>query len=157
MQEVWVRVNKNLSAHQFYDPASRRCRLSISDAEIREEIVRVAGNSVSLGVKRRKRLDARFVTLSRAKDASVADERGGSLPLDQLILEEERKLVALAMASIDKPLAEILRQKYGDGAKSREIANRLGVSESNVSKQLARARAMLAAALERLRGGSGVP
>jgi RNA polymerase sigma factor (sigma-70 family) len=68
---------------------------------------------------------------------------GESDPLDWLLAEERKKLIRQAMSRLQGRDAEILLLKYTEDWSYRELARRLGVSESAVEARLHRARKRL--------------
>lgn len=68
-------------------------------------------------------------------------------PLDWLLLDERRKLVRDALERLPRRDAEILSLKYTEDWSYRELADRLGISESAVEARLHRARGRLREAL----------
>ena len=61
-------------------------------------------------------------------------------PLELLLSEERRSLIRKAMEKLSRKDAEILILKYTENWSYRDLANRLGVSESAVEARLFRAR-----------------
>jgi RNA polymerase sigma factor (sigma-70 family) len=74
----------------------------------------------------------------RRDDAGAAPD-----PLSLLLLEERRGLIREALVSLPARDAEILLLKYTENWNGRELARRLGVSESCVEARLHRARQRL--------------
>jgi len=68
-------------------------------------------------------------------------------PLDGLLRDERRALVRAALERLPRRDAEILLLKYTEDWSYRELAERLGVSESAVEARLHRARSRLRAAM----------
>jgi RNA polymerase sigma-70 factor (ECF subfamily) len=68
-------------------------------------------------------------------------------PLDWLLQDERRGLVRAALQKLPRRDAEILLLKYTEDWSYRELAARLGVSESAVEARLHRARGRLRAAM----------
>lgn len=64
-------------------------------------------------------------------------------PLAWLVAEERRVLVRKALSRLPRRDAEILLLKYAEGFRYRQIADRLGASESAIEARLHRARARL--------------
>ncbi len=71
-------------------------------------------------------------------------------PLGWLLAEERRELIRVALGRMPKRDAEILLLKYTEDWSYREIAERLGLSESAVQARLHRARAKLRSELAAL-------
>ncbi|MGE3819097.1 MAG: RNA polymerase sigma factor [Isosphaeraceae bacterium] len=90
---------------------------------------------------RAKRLIERYAGRGAVESSTSTD------PLDWLLLDERRALVRAAMAKLHRRDAEILALKYTEDWTYRELAARLGVTESAVEARLHRARGRLREAL----------
>lgn len=88
---------------------------------------------------RQRRLNSEFARIVRPgeSDGKSAD------PLGWLLAEERRKLVRIALNKLPPKDSEMLLLKYTENWSYRELALRLGVSESAVESRLHRARAKL--------------
>jgi RNA polymerase sigma factor (sigma-70 family) len=75
--------------------------------------------------------------------ARSVSEDGQGDPLDWLLTDERRDLVRQALAELPDSDVEILLLKYAEDWSYREIARRLGASESAVEARLHRARGRL--------------
>ena len=73
----------------------------------------------------------------------AAGARPAGDPLEWLLLEERREIVQRALDRLPPGQAEILVLKYGEGWSYREIAARLGLTESAIESRLHRARRLL--------------
>ncbi|MCA9215508.1 MAG: RNA polymerase sigma factor [Planctomycetales bacterium] len=80
----------------------------------------------------------------------IMESRQPVSPLGWLLADERRSLVRKAMAELNPRDSEMLMLKYTEGWSYREIANRLGMSESAVESRLHRARQKLRQQLARL-------
>ena len=90
---------------------------------------------------RRHRVDGRYAAL---RGAGVGGESSPDRdPLDWLLCVERRELVRAALLRLARRDAEILLLKYTEDWTYRELADRLGVSESAVEARLHRARQRL--------------
>ncbi|HEX6962298.1 MAG TPA: RNA polymerase sigma factor [Lacipirellula sp.] len=85
-----------------------------------------------------------------ASDGPAPSEAIDHDPLAWLLAAETQQLVRKAIAQLLPQDAEILLLKYTEDWSYRELANRLGVSESAVEARLHRARARMRAALRQL-------
>jgi RNA polymerase sigma factor (sigma-70 family) len=143
MQEVWEVVLQRLAEHQYYDAEQRRHALDLSAEQQGEVVTSVCRDKVSGLVKSRRRFEARH--LFSAHDPFLEDVVDGdsSDPLSQLEKAELRDRINAAVATLGNELTELVRAHYLDGETSRQIAKRLGVSESVISRRLAHARAVL--------------
>ena len=88
---------------------------------------------------RQRRLAERFCQRVRPgeEDHRVLD------PLDWLLADERRQLISQALERLPRRDVEVLLLKYTEDWSYRELANRLGLSESAVEARLHRARARL--------------
>ena len=95
---------------------------------------------------RQRRLAERYRQFVRptANDSTCGD------PLDWLVTEERRHLVRKSLERLPPRDAEILLLKYTEDWSYRELAARLGVSESAIEARLHRARGRLRAELTAL-------
>lgn len=84
---------------------------------------------------RRRRLRDRYVQRAIALPETVPLD-----PLNWLLVDERRAQVRVALRTLNRRDAEILLLKYTEQWSYREIAERLGVSESAVQARLHRAR-----------------
>jgi RNA polymerase sigma factor (sigma-70 family) len=96
-------------------------------------------------IGRGRKLVERYADSGAAPTEAVDDD-----PLAWLLAEEQQQLVRRAIATLGSRDAEILLLKYTENWSYRELARRLGASESAVEARLHRARARLRAALMRL-------
>ena len=94
---------------------------------------------------RRRKLATRFAESGVAPCEAVDHD-----PLAWLLVEEEQQLVRRALAEMPPRDAEILLLKYTEEWTYRQLAERLGVSESAIDAGLHRARARLRSTLMRL-------
>lgn len=85
---------------------------------------------------RRRKLVDKFV----GTGAAPRDDDRSTDPLQWLLSDERRKLVRLALSRLPSQDAEILLLKYTEDWSYRDIAERLGLSESAVEARLHRAR-----------------
>jgi len=88
---------------------------------------------------RQRRLVERYGRLARPNPDDLDDRD----PLEWLLADERRRLVRIALSSVPRGDAEILLLKYTEDWSYRELAARLGVSESAIETRLHRARARL--------------
>jgi RNA polymerase sigma-70 factor (ECF subfamily) len=95
---------------------------------------------------RQRKLATRYAEQLRPREE---DARAGD-PLDWLLTEERRQIVRFALARLARGDAEVLLLKYTEDWSYRELARRLGVSESAVEARLHRARRRLRAELAQL-------
>lgn len=95
---------------------------------------------------RQRRLADRYGQLVRPtpEDSEYRD------PLEWLLADERRRLVRTALGRLPRGDAEMLLLKYTEDWSYRELAERLGVSESAIEARLHRARARLRAELTAL-------
>jgi len=97
---------------------------------------------------RRKRGRQRKLTGRYAeRNQPTEQDRRESDPLDWLLAEERRRQVREALRRLPRREAEILLLKYTENWSYRELAERLGVSESAVESRLHRARKRMRAEL----------
>jgi RNA polymerase sigma factor (sigma-70 family) len=94
---------------------------------------------------RRRKLATRFAESGVAPCEAVDHD-----PLAWLLVEEEQQLVRRALAAMPPRDAEILLLKYTEDWTYRQLAERLGASESAIEARLHRARARLRTMLARL-------
>jgi RNA polymerase sigma-70 factor (ECF subfamily) len=94
---------------------------------------------------RRRRMSQRF-----AASGMAPSELADCDPLAWLLAEETKKLVRQAISRLTAKDAEMLLLKYTEDWSYRDIAERLGISESAVETRLHRARGRLRAELSRL-------
>ena len=85
---------------------------------------------------RRQRLADRYAS----RDATQIESPSEPDPLSWLLVDERRKLVRTALERMNRRDAEMLLLKYTENWSYRQIAERLGVSESAVQARLHRAR-----------------
>ena len=95
--------------------------------------------------RERRRLE-RYARMS-ARASGAADVPG---PLGLLLADERRALIRAALARLRRKDVEILMLKYTEGWSYRELAARLGATESAVEARLYRARSRLRSALAAL-------
>ena len=88
---------------------------------------------------RRRKLIHGFARRTRPTEQDTRDPD----PLDWLLAEERRELVRTALARLPRRDAEILLLKYTEDWSYRELAERLGISQSAVQARLHRARQRL--------------
>jgi RNA polymerase sigma-70 factor (ECF subfamily) len=98
------------------------------------------------GAGRQRRLAECYGQLAR----STADDLDSRDPLEWLLADERRRLVRAALGRLTRRDAELLLLKYTEDWSYRELAGRLGVSESAIEARLHRARARLRAELTAL-------
>jgi RNA polymerase sigma factor (sigma-70 family) len=96
-------------------------------------------------VGRRRRLIERYAEGGLAPSEAVDCD-----PLAWLMAEETQQLVRRAIAMLASQDAEVLLLKYTEDWSYRELAERLGISESAVEARLHRARGRMRAALAKL-------
>jgi RNA polymerase sigma-70 factor (ECF subfamily) len=96
-------------------------------------------------IGRGRKLVEQYADSGAAPTEAVDDD-----PLAWLLAEEQQQLVRRAIATLGPRDAEILLLKYTENWSYRELARRLGASESAVEARLHRARGRLRAALMRL-------
>jgi RNA polymerase sigma factor (sigma-70 family) len=89
--------------------------------------------------------------------AAERSDSSGIDPLEHLLQDERREVVRRAMAELPRRDAEILLLKYTETWSYRELAGRLGISESAVEARLHRARARLRQLIIRLQGIEVMP
>ena len=94
---------------------------------------------------RRRKLVERYADCGAAPVEAVEDD-----PLAWLLAEEQQQLVRRAIVALPLRDAEILLLKYTEDWGYRQLADRLGVSESAIEARLHRARGRMRAALARL-------
>jgi RNA polymerase sigma factor (sigma-70 family) len=95
---------------------------------------------------RRRKLVDRYAQQNRP---GPADHRESD-PLGWLLAEERRELIRRAIRRVPRRDAEILLLKYTEDWSYRELAGRLGISESAVQARLHRARSRLRSELAAL-------
>jgi len=88
---------------------------------------------------RRHRVDGRYAALRGATGTTAT----GRDPLDWLVSAERADLVRAALLRLARRDAEILLLKYTEDWSYRDLADRLGISESAVEARLHRARQRL--------------
>ncbi|MEW4566698.1 sigma-70 family RNA polymerase sigma factor [Tautonia sp. JC769] len=93
---------------------------------------------------RRRRLNARYAEARRARP-----DDGPPDPLDWLLASERDGLIRRAVDDLSPRDRELLLLKYTEDWSCRQLADRLGLSESAVEARLHRARARLRAKLDR--------
>ena len=96
-------------------------------------------------VGRRRRMIERYTSGGTAPSEAVDDD-----PLAWLMAEETQQLVRRAIASLAAQDAEVLLLKYTEDWSYRELAERLGISESAVEARLHRARGRMRSVLAKL-------
>lgn len=99
---------------------------------------------------RRRKLTARYTEI--AQESSTTEQRD---PLDWLMATERDALVRRAVDELAPKDRELLLLKYTEDWSCRELAHRLGLSESAVEARLHRARARLRAKLDRFVRSTG--
>lgn len=97
---------------------------------------------------RRKKLDGRLADAARSR--SGADGPATADPLDWLLAVERSQLVRRAVARLPRRDAELLLLKYTEDWSYRDLAARLGLTESAVQARLHRVRQRLRDELRRL-------
>jgi RNA polymerase sigma-70 factor (ECF subfamily) len=93
---------------------------------------------------RRRKLTARYAEVTQASSTASQPD-----PLDWLMATERDGLVRRAVDDLSPKDRELLLLKYTEDWSCRELAARLGLSESAVEARLHRARARLRAKLDR--------
>ena len=88
---------------------------------------------------RQRRLTERYGNFVR----SNPDDTECRDPLEWLLADERRRMVRTALGRLPRRDAEMLLLKYTEDWSYRELAERLGVSESAIETRLHRARARL--------------
>lgn len=96
-----------------------------------------------------RRRTGRRIRLHEGYSGTRSDESVRPDPLALLLLDERRSMVRAAMEKLGRRDAEILLLKYTQDWSCRELAERLGVSESCVEARLHRARQRLRGTLAR--------
>jgi RNA polymerase sigma factor (sigma-70 family) len=96
-------------------------------------------------IGRRRRLIERYAAGGMAPSEAIDCD-----PLAWLMAEETQQLVRRAIASLPAQDAEMLLLKYTEDWSYRELAERLGISESAVEARLHRARGRMRTALAKL-------
>jgi RNA polymerase sigma-70 factor (ECF subfamily) len=102
---------------------------------------------------RRRRLTGDYAERMRPSEAASREAN----PLQWLMAHERRQLVRRALSRLSRRDAEILLLKYSENWSYRELADRLGISQSALQARLHRARQRLRselAALEVMEGDS---
>jgi RNA polymerase sigma-70 factor (ECF subfamily) len=94
---------------------------------------------------RRRKLVDRY-----ARVVSGGDQRSAADPLSWLLVDERNRLVRRAVDELPPKDRELLLLKYTEDWSCRQIADRLGLSESAVEARLHRARSRLRSQLDRL-------
>ncbi len=94
---------------------------------------------------RRRKLATRFAESGVAPVEAIDDD-----PLAWLLADEQQQLVRRALAALPRRDAEILLLKYTEDWTYRQLAERLGASQSAVEARLHRARGKLRATLAKL-------
>jgi RNA polymerase sigma-70 factor (ECF subfamily) len=126
--------------------ASRHCHPADADG-LRRWLYRVAVRQTLLYRRRTARRDQRIRRLVDAESTLPPP----SLEPEQLFLaSEQRQLVNAALDKLNRRDCEILLLKYIENWSCRQIADRLGVSETAVKSRLLRARKGLRSELLRL-------
>ncbi len=97
--------------------------------------------AVRKGLEHRRRLGRRRRMENRL--AATSTRALEETPLDWLISSERRQLVRTALARLPARDADLLLQKYGDGATAGDIAQRTNLSVTVVEARLHRARERL--------------
>ncbi|MHB8898490.1 MAG: RNA polymerase sigma factor [Thermoguttaceae bacterium] len=85
---------------------------------------------------RQRKLSDRYAEISHASEADA----GEADPLRWLLADERRQLVRTALGRLPRRDREILLLKYTEDWSYRQLADRLGISESAVQARLHRAR-----------------
>ena len=80
----------------------------------------------------------------------MEEERGGGGPEENTVREEDIRLIRAAFFRLEKDSQELLRQKYLEHKKTREMALKLGKSEKAVESLLYRAKKEFSEALARI-------
>jgi len=91
---------------------------------------------------RQRKLVGRYAETKQTTSASAEPD-----PLGWLLAEEQQQLVRQALATLPPKDAEILLLKHTEGWSYRQLAERLGISESAVDARLHRARQKMRRAL----------
>ncbi len=132
--------------------AAVRQSSALSDAsKVAPWLYRVAVRQALLyrrGCGRRRKLIDGFSRTVETRPANVDPN-----PLDWLLADERRATVRRALERLPRRDMEMLLLKYQEDWSYREIAGRLGVSESAVESRLHRARSHLRSQLARLEQG----
>jgi len=97
----------------------------------------------SLMYRRRRGRQRKLADRYRQESSPAEHDRQTQDPLAWLVVEERRELVRKALGRLPRRDAEILLLKYAEGFRYRQIAERLGASESAIEARLHRARARL--------------
>lgn len=92
---------------------------------------------------RRRKLTDRYAQRDRPTEKDTREVN----PLEWLLAEERRELVRTAVSGLPKRDAEMLLLKYTEGWSYKQLAKRLGITESAVEARLHRARRRLRNAL----------
>lgn len=131
--------------------ASRNCQ-PVDASGISKWLYRVAVRQSLLYRRRTARLHRRTLAF-----ADSEPRRADPDPETLVIAAEQRDLVQLAIAALNHSDCEVLLLKYLEDWSCRQIAERLGVSETAVKSRLLRARNALRTELLRLNENWVVP
>lgn len=131
--------------------ASRNCQ-PIDASGISKWLYRVAVRQSLLYRRRTARRQRRTQTMADREPQRVTSD-----PEALVIASEQRELVQLAVGALSRGDCEILLLKYIEDWSCRQIAQRLGVSETAVKSRLLRARNTLRAELLRLNENWDLP
>ena len=118
--------------------ASKQPQLAANSEGICKWLYRVAVRQSLL--YRRQKFRHRSKVVAAAERGAAGTGGQTDDPHQLLIASEQRELVRMALDKLSSRDCEILMLKYSDGWSCREMAERLGVSESAMKSRLLRAR-----------------
>jgi len=153
-QERWLRtvVLARVGERQAVDEVMQEVALAaVAQRAPLGDPSKVVGWLYRLAVRQallyRRKCGRRHKLVGRYAGSGAADATNPADPLAWLLLDERRALVREALGKLHRRDAEILLLKYTEDWTYRELAERMGVSESAVEARLHRARGRLREAL----------
>ena len=111
-------------------------------------LYRVAVRQALLYRRKNRRYENRISNYKKSN--GKAESNGCDNPLQILIAMERRDLVNRALQELSRKDCEVLLLKYREGWSCKEMADRLGASESAMKSRLLRARKNLLARLQQI-------
>jgi RNA polymerase sigma-70 factor (ECF subfamily) len=150
---IYTRIGEPQAVDEVFQEVSLaavRQKAPISDAaKVAAWLYRLAVTQTLLYRRKQGRRRKLIDRYAQRTQPSEGDNRQPE-PLGWLLSEERREKVRLAMQRLPRRDAEILLLKYTEDWSYRELAQRLGVSESAVEARLHRARGRLRSELTAL-------
>ena len=120
--------------------ASRQKHLADDLDGVCRWLYRVALRQAILYRRKQVRANRRLQEAGTRTDALNRDKSDNKNPYQILVASENRELVRIALTKLSNQDCEILMLKYNESWSCRDMANRLGVSESALKSRLLRAR-----------------